>query len=270
MTETCATENAGHPLGRVGDLTVRLAANSHEVRQAQRLRFRVFVDEMGASVPAQNRATGIDEDAFDAFSRHLIVKRSADVVGTTRLLDRETAGRAGGFYSQGEFDIAPLLSAYSGQPMLEPGRSCIAADHRNRRTAELLWHGIWSVALQDKSAVMFGCASLPDADAAAHADRFALLAQSSLAAPALACDATSGEAIALGDYADRAVDTKRVFATLPPLLKGYLRLGANVSHQAVPDHAFNTTDLLVILDIASINPRYLTHFGADAGRFRSR
>ena len=157
-------------LGRVGSLEVRLAQTAAEVRQAQKLRYRVFYQE-GSAVPNPARLFARrDVDAYDAICDHLLVldhdkhDRSSlnrpAVVGTYRLLRQPLAEEFGGFYTAGEFDIDALITRHANLQFLELGRSCVLAPYRNKRTVELLWHGIWSYVLQNRADVMIGCASL--------------------------------------------------------------------------------------------------------------
>jgi putative hemolysin len=178
--------NLGQPLGdpvlgRLGSLEVRLATTAKEIRKAQRLRFKVFYDELSAVPNAGSLLSRRDVDDYDAICDHLLVLdhavaprpfRSAKpkVVGTYRLLRQEVADRHFGFYTAGEYDIAPLIEAHPGLRFLELGRSCVLKRYRNKRTVELLWHGIWTYVLRHRIDAMIGCASLEGTDP----DRLAL------------------------------------------------------------------------------------------------
>ena len=157
-------------LGRIGSLEVRLAQTAAEVRQAQKLRYRVFYQE-GPAIPNPGRMFARrDIDSYDAICDHLLVLDHAarvghpgnrpEVVGTYRLLRQPLAEEHGGFYTAGEFDIAGLIAQHSTLQFLELGRSCVLAPYRNKRTVELLWHGIWAYVSQNQLDVMIGCASL--------------------------------------------------------------------------------------------------------------
>src|SRR5262249_37392018 len=157
-------------LGRVGSLEVRLAQTAAEVRQAQKLRYRVFYQE-GSAIPNPARLLARRAiHGYDTTCDHLLVldqaarERSAlnrpAVVGTYRLLRQPLAEDYGGFYTAGEFDIGPLIARHNDLQFLELGRSCVLAPYRNKRTVELLWHGIYAYILQNRCDVMFGCASL--------------------------------------------------------------------------------------------------------------
>ena len=257
-------------LGRVGSLVTRLARDADEVARAQALRFDVFHTEMGARSTPEQARTGRDLDALDAHCDHLLViDTAADdaLVGTYRLLDPEGARAAGGWYSAGEFDLTPMLAAVPGRRFLELGRSCVAPAWRNRRTMELLWHGAWSLALAKRADVLFGCASLPGTDPSRHGGALAFLAREAAMDAGHDVTARGHNAVRLADHAGTPFDPRRALASLPPLVKGYLRLGARVGGEAHVDPAFGCIDLLVALDVARINPRYLAHYGVDASRF---
>ena len=266
---SAATAGAGPILGRVGSLLTRLALTPAEIARAQALRFQVFHRELGArSTPAQARAAR-DLDPLDAHCDHLLViDEAADgaLVATYRLLDAEGARAAGGWYSAAEFDLTALTRG--SRSLLELGRSCVAPAWRNRRTMELLWHGAWSLALHKRIDTMFGCASLPGTEAGAHGAALAFLHHHARAAPDRDAPATGGTVVRLADHGATPFDPRRALASLPPLVKGYLRLGARVAGEAHVDAAFGCIDLLVTLDVAAINPRYLAHYGVDASRFR--
>jgi L-ornithine Nalpha-acyltransferase len=249
------------PLGRLGALEVRLARNPGEVARAQALRHRVF------RAGAARGGDPFDADAFDAVCDHLLVLDGDAPVGTCRLLRRDVAERHFGFYSAGEFDLGPLLAAHPEARFLELGRSCVAPSHRAKRTVELLWHGAWSYALRTGADVLFGCASLPGTDPERLAGPLGLSRRRARAEPGWRVRAAAGRGVALdrGGRPD-AGDEAAAWRALPPLLKGYLRLGALISEEAVVDPDFGTVDVLVLLRVAGIAPRYLAHFGASAER----
>ncbi len=246
------------PFAGVDNLKVRLARGRSEVAEAQRMRYRVFYEELGARPTEKVRATGIDSDAFDEVCDHLLVLADDEVVGTYRLIRRAAAARVGHFYSEAEFDIAPLL-AVSGE-VLELGRSCIDARWRHRWTLQLMWQGIGAYIARHRVRMMFGCGSLTGTDVSALAPVLAYLRDHHLAPPELRARARSGRAVALPAN-DAPCAPRRVLPLLPPLLKGYLRVGAFVGDGAVIDEPFNTTDVLVILRTDDITDRYARRFG---------
>jgi len=261
-------------LGRIGTLEVRLARTAADVRRAQRLRFDVFYKEMSAVPDAATRLARRDIDPYDAVCDHLLVvdhaaprlRKSPPVVGTYRLLRQEVADRQSGFYSAGEFDIDALVSRHSERRFLELGRSCVLAPYRNKRTVELLWHGIWTYVLAHRIDVMIGCASLEGTDPDRLALPLSFLHHYARAPEAWRAAALPGRYVALDRMPKSAVNPKAALQSLPPLIKGYLRIGAFVGDGAVVDRQFGTTDVLIILPVAGINSRYLEHFGPGAER----
>ena len=257
-------------LGRVGSLEVRLALTAAEVRQAQKLRFRVFYQE-GSAIPNSGRMFARrDIDGYDAICDHLLVidhdvsehksgKRPA-VVGTYRLLRQPLAEEFGGFYSAGEFDIAGLIARHGELQFLELGRSCVLAPYRNKRTVELLWHGIWSYVLQNKLDVMIGCASLDGTDPKQFALPMSFLHHYARAPESWRARALPERYVEMNRLSKEAIDPKAALRMLPPLIKGYLRLGAFIGDGAVVDHVFGTTDVLIVLPVSVINERYIEHF----------
>jgi putative hemolysin len=188
------------------------------------------------------------------------------VVGTYRLLRQSLAERHGGFYTAGEFDIDGLIARHPGAKFLELGRSCVLAPYRNRRTVELLWHGIWTYVLRRRHDVMIGCASLEGTDPGRLALPLSFLHHFAAAPEPWRARALADRRVEMNRMAKEAVDPKAALRELPPLIKGYLRLGAYVGDGAVIDYQFGTTDVLIVLPIAAINARYIGHFGADADR----
>jgi L-ornithine Nalpha-acyltransferase len=264
-------------LGRLGSLEVRLATTDKEVRQAQRLRFNVFYDEMSAAPNCAALLSRRDCDEYDPFCDHLLVLDHAvarrpfrpakpTVVGTYRLLRQDVANRHFGFYTAREYDIAPLLAAHPSLRFLELGRSCVLKPYRTKRTVELLWRGIWAYVLRHRIDVMMGCASLEGADPNKLALPLSFLHHYARAPKAWRARAEDGRYVAMDMLGKEAVDPKAALKTLPPLIKGYLRLGAAFGDGAVVDRQFGTTDVLVVLPVSAISPRYIDHFGPVADR----
>ncbi len=245
-------------------LHLRLAETAAEVAAAQALRYRVFYEEMSAKATAEMAAAKRDFDAFDEHCDHMVVFDGARgagpeaIIGTYRVMRRAAAKRCGRFYTAGEYDIANLL-AYPGEA-LELGRSCIEADHRNGATMQLLWRGIAAYVLAHDVGLMFGCASLPGVEPEALAVPLSYLYHHHLAPPALRAWALPERRVAMnvvppGDIAPRAA-----LQMLPPLIKGYLRLGGFVGEGAVIDHDFGTTDVCVVVKTEWVTDRYLRHY----------
>lgn len=253
---------------RSGSLQVRLAETLADIDAAQALRYRIFYEEMGARPTAEMARLRRDGDDFDGICDHLLVidhargSGSSAVVGTYRLIRREAARRHGRFYSESEYDVAPIL-AYPGE-ILELGRSCVAADARNRPTMQLLWRGIAAYVFHHDVALMFGCASLPGIDAAALALPLSYLYHHHLAPPELRASALPGRYVDMRRLDPASVDQARALAKLPPLVKGYLRLGGFVGDGAVIDHQFNTTDVCIVVKTDLVTEKYYRHYERQA------
>lgn len=263
--------------GRVGDLEVRLAETWRDVKLAQRLRYDVFYNEMSATPSFLAEMRGRDEDSFDPVCDHLLVvdtsaapakegwraSRKPRVIGTYRVLRQDVAERHFGFYTQSEYDIAPLIARRSPRyRFMELGRSCVLKPYRNKRSVELLWHGLWTYVREHKVDVMIGCASFEGTDPKAHAMALSFLHHHALAPEEWRCRAHQSLYRPMDLMPKEAIDTKAALKALPPLIKGYLRLGAFVGDGAVVDRQFGTTDVLIILPVEKIDPRYFGHFGA--------
>ena len=269
-------------LGRIGSLEIRLARTKKDIKRAQKLRYAVFYEEMSAIPDVVSRLKRRDIDAFDGICDHLLVmdhsvpaelfgnprKGSAKprVVGTYRLLRQETAERYSGFYSQSEFDLEPLLRSHAGKRFLELGRSCVLKPYRDKRTVELLWHGIWTYVRHHRIDVMFGCASIEGTDPARLALPLSFLHHHALARPEWRAKALPRRGVAMDFMPADAINGKLALHALPPLIKGYLRVGSTIGEGAVVDRQFGTVDVLVMLPVTDINPRYIGHFGAEATR----
>ena len=271
------------PLSQVADITaeraglvLRLAQGTDEIRACQELRFQVFYEELSAKPDAVTLAAQRDEDRFDAFCDHLVVvspegRRGArsigigggELVGTYRLLRQEAAVINGGFYTEAEFDVAPMIASHPDLRFLELGRSCVLKPFRTQPAAELLWQGIWNYVRALGLDVMFGCASLEGADPAIHRDALAYLARRHRAPSQWRVSAWPQNRVDM--VASTGADAKAALRALPPLIKGYLRLGCYVGDGAVTDRQFNTTDILVVLPVSAISPRYFSHFGEPTG-----
>ena len=252
----------------VSDIEVRLASSAREIKAAQKLRYRVFYEEMEAVACADTHLAGIDYDRFDAIADHLLVIDKsqigidAQVVGTYRLLRKSQINLADGFYSQGEYDIAPLIK--SGLNLLELGRSCIAADYRKGRVMDMLWRGLAAYFVHHDIDVMFGCASLPGTDPDALMVPLSYLYHNHMAPSTICPTANPGQYVDMNRLKPDAINIKRAFMTLPPMIKGYLRVGCMVGDGAVVDYQFNTVDVCVIMDVKQISNRYQARFVKQA------
>ena len=258
---------------RAGDIELRLAESESEVRAAQALRYRVFYEEMAAKPTAEMSRWRRDVDSFDDYCDHLLMidhaigAGAAGVVGTYRLLRRSAAARRGQFYSVDEYDISKLL-AFPGE-ILELGRSCIAADHRQRSIMQLMWRGIADYVLYHDIGLMFGCASLHGTDPAAHARALSYLYHHHLAPPNLRPRALPERYVEMNMMPRDKVNARAALSDLPPLIKGYLRLGGFVGDGAVIDRQFNTIDVCVVVATDRVTGKYYRHYtrieGGKAG-----
>ena len=253
---------------------MRQASGADEIEACQRLRYRVFYEELGASPHGDGAARHIDSDRFDPICDHLVVVQAQDpvssdaialedgeLIGTYRLLRQDVAEANGGFYTQGEFDIAPLIAAHPELRFLELGRSCVLEPFRTKPVVELLWQGIWNYVRAHDMHVMLGCASLEGTDPAAHALALSFLAENAAPPPEWHVRALADRYVEMRRIPAAEIDQRRALKDLPPLIKGYLRLGCYIGEGAVIDHQFNTTDVLIILPVSAINARYFAHFG---------
>jgi putative hemolysin len=259
-----AIPGAGFGELRTGHLGVRLAATPGEIDAVQALRYRVFYEEMGAIADVAARVARRDRDAFDQVADHLLVLDHAigpgpeGVVGTYRLIQPNAAAKLGRFYSAEEYDITPVMN-FPGQ-MLELGRSCVDAGYRNRAVMQLLWRGIAAYVFQHQIDLMFGCASLPGIDPEALGEELTYLFHYHLAPPALRLRALPNRYVEMLRLDPDGLDRRRAIAKLPPLIKGYLRLGAFVGDGAVIDRQFNTTDVAVVVKTDLVTDKYYRHY----------
>jgi L-ornithine Nalpha-acyltransferase len=254
-------------LGRLGSLEVRLARTKQEIKRAQNLRYDVFFKERETIAGLGNRLFKRDADSFDEFCDHLLVldHETGDkpkIVGTYRLLRQEQALKAGGFYSAHEYHIQPLIEAFPTLQFLELGRSCVLPAYRNKRTVELLWQGIWAYVRRHRIDVMFGCASFEGTDPELYAMPLSFLHHFAGVEAPWHVEAVPERLVAMNRIDKALIDPKSALRSLPPLIKGYLRLGARFGEGAVIDTAFNTIDVLVVLPVSHIDARYIGYFGA--------
>ena len=227
------------------------ATTPNEVKEAQRLRYKVFAEEMGANL-AQN-SEGLDVDEFDAYCDHLLIRdqETLKVVGTYRVLPPHKAQEIGRLYSDSEFDLSRLN--HLRPKMVELGRSCVHADYRSGAVIMSLWSGLAQYMQKHQYEIMLGCASIPMADGG----HFAASLYNSLSEEQMA--PTENHAFPRLplplDKLNGGLDVEP-----PPLIKGYLKLGAKICSAPAWDPDFNTADLLTMLRLSEINPRYAKHF----------
>lgn len=249
---------------RSGNLGVRIATVAAEIDSVQALRYRVFYQEMGARPDAVTATAQRDRDPYDAVADHLLVvdhslgEGPESVVGTYRLIRREAAQRIGQFYSAGEYDIGRIEAIPGG--ILELGRSCVDTGYRDRAVMQVLWRGIAAYVFHHKIELMFGCASLPGVDPDALALELSYLYYNHLAPAAVRPRALPNRYIEMRRMDRDEIDVRAALNKLPPLIKGYLRLGGFVGDGAVIDPQFNTTDVAVVVQTDLVTDKYYKHY----------
>jgi putative hemolysin len=249
---------------RAGNLGVRIAITDAERDAAQALRYRIFYNEMGARPDDRARRMQRDIDIFDDVADHLLVVDHAvssgpkGIIGTYRLVQNEAADQIGRFYTSAEYDIS-TITGFPGR-LLELGRSCIDREYRGRAAMQLLWRGIAAYVFLHRIDVMFGCASLPGTDPEKLETELTYLYHNHLAPPALRLRAIPSRYIEMHRIDPTSFDHRRTQQTLPPLIKGYLRLGGFIGDGAVIDHQFNTTDVAVVVKTDLITDKYYRHY----------
>jgi len=279
MTEWTQTSPAGGH-----DFEVRLAQSPHEVEAAQRLRYRAFYEGTGLPPGGYIKRAGRDFtnrdfanrdfanrdfDRFDKYCDHLLViDRSAcasspsgtspSVVGTYRLLRRSVADMCGGFYSAGEFDLSALAN-YPGE-IVELGRSCVDARYRGKAVMQRLWGGLAAYAKAYHIGLMFGCASFPGTDPAQMAAALSFLRYHHAAPKSWRPKALPGRHVEMKIMKKRHLDMRQALREMPPLIKGYLRVGGLVGEGAVIDHEFNTVDVCLLVETGNVTRRYRRHY----------
>ncbi|HEX8963175.1 MAG TPA: GNAT family N-acyltransferase [Rhodocyclaceae bacterium] len=231
--------------------TVRFAAGSSEVREAQKLRYRVFAEEFGACL--HTREPGVDRDIYDAYCQHLIVRdeEQGRIVGTYRVLPPEAAARIGNYYSENEFYLTRL--EHLRPRIVEVGRSCIDPAYRSGAVIALLWAKLAEFMTAGGYGYLVGCASISMADGGHNAANLFLQLADKHMAPA-EYQVAPRCPLPFEALANRAA------AIVPPLLKGYLRAGAWICGEPAWDPDFNSADLLLLLPMDNLSARYRRHF----------
>lgn len=250
-----------------GSLGARLARDAADIDAAQALRYRVFYDEMKAVPDAEMAKVRRDFDPFDEVCEHLLVFDSDrgsgpdSIVATYRLLRGMSAQAHGRFYTSGEYDIS-VLAQHPGE-ILELGRSCVDRAYRGRPTMQLLWGAIARFVFHHDISLMFGCASLHGVDPEELAIPLSYLHHFHRAPEALRPSALPDLHVDMNFISPEEIDQKGALVQLPPLIKGYLRLGGFVGDGAVVDHQFNTTDVCVVVKTDQVNDKYYRHYDRD-------
>ena len=249
---------------RARSLWIRLAQTPAEVAASQELRFRVFCEEMDAKASREMAVVRREFDSFDEFCDHLLVfddmkgEGAEAVVGSYRLMRRPAAARRGQFYSADEYDISVLVN-HPGE-IMELGRSCVDRDHRSGAVMQLLWRGIAEYVFHYDVDVMFGCASLPGTVPEELGAQLSYLHHNHLAPPELRPRAVAERYLDMNRLAPDSFDAQAAMRELPPLIRGYLRLGGYVGDGAVIDRDFGTTDVCVVVKTDLVTEKYYRHY----------
>jgi L-ornithine Nalpha-acyltransferase len=250
---------------------LRLATTDADLMAAQRLRYEVFVAELGGDGPLVDHSARLERDAFDPYFDHLVLvdlRRDPagldHVVGAYRVLPGDRRAQAGQFYSETEYDLSPLLA--SGRRLLELGRSCVHADHRGGTAMFHLWNGLADYVLERGIEVLFGVASFHGTDVAELAQPLSWLHHHHLAPPGMRVSARPPHRQEIDLIPADRLDRKAAMAATPALIKAYLRLGGFVGDGAFIDHAFNTTDVCLVMDTGQMSARHREFYIRKAGQ----
>lgn len=246
-----------------GVLRVRLAETEAEITASQKLRYRVFCEEMGGKASPEIQAQKRDFDQYDEVCDHLLVidadqSENDGIVGTYRLLRRGPMAKVGQFYTESEYDISALKD-YRGE-LLELGRSCVDARYRNRSVMTLLWRGIGAYTSAHQIKLMFGCASFTGADPKPHALALSYLYHFHLAEPAVLLKALPELYTKMDWMPKDQINEREALRDIPPLIKGYLRLNGKVGDGAFLDYAYNTTDVSIVVEIDQLAQKYFERY----------
>lgn len=251
---------------------VRLAESDEDVTAAQRLRYRVFVEEMGAAAPGADHANRLESDAFDPYFDHLVLidrqVQSTDpldrVVGVYRLMRGSVAKSGPGFYGGSEYDLSKILD--DGRESLELGRSCVAPDYRGGVGMHLLWDALGAYVTERNIEILFGVASFHGVEVEPKKQALAYLYHHHLAPDDLRVKALPPGAVDMNLMPPDQIDRKAAMAEIPSLIKAYLRLGGFVGDGAFQDTEFNTVDVCLLMDTQRMSEKYRAFYARSRGR----
>jgi len=252
------------------DFELKIASSREDILSSQRLRFKVFVEELGAQSNTDNHELRIETDEFDKWFEHLIlIDRSINpttmdhVVGVYRLLRGDIALDNCGFYSDAEFDLNPLIN--SGRNLLELGRSCVHPDYRSGTAMYHLWNRLAQYVIDNNIEILFGVASFHGTDPMDYAHQLAYLHQHHLAPKDLRISVRNDQGTRLDLIPAEQIDQKRALMDMPSLIRGYLRLGGFVGNGAFLDYSFNTIDVCIVIDTKRMTTNRREFFIARPG-----
>ena len=246
----------------VDNYVIKIAEIKTELKKAQALRYSVFYKEKKASPTISKKILRLDYDKVDKFADHLIVidKNRKDkknkIVGTYRLVRGDIAAGFGGFYTSSEFDLSKILNSYKHNQILELGRSCVHQDYRNGTIMNLLWKAIAEYIKLYDIKILLGCASFHGTNLMKYTNELSYLRKNFLLPDELSVKSLDPKIYPAYTEISSNINDLRTFVKLPPLIKGYLRIGGKVSHDCFVDYKFNTIDLCVIVNTNNIDEKY--------------
>ena len=246
----------------VDNFIIKIAEKKSELKKAQALRYSVFYKEKKAIPTISKKILRLDYDKVDKFADHLIVidkNRKGiknKIVGTYRLLRGDIAAHCGGFYTSSEFDLSKILNSYKNNQILELGRSCVHQDYRNGTIMNLLWKAIAEYVKLYDIKILLGCASFHGTDVTIYTNELSYLRKNFSLPDELSVKSLDTKIYPVYTQINSNTNDLRTFVKLPPLIKGYLRIGGKVSHDCFVDYKFNTIDLCVIVTTDNIDEKY--------------
>lgn len=245
----------------VGSLRAFTANSDNDLLRSQQLRYQIFFEEMGAEPSPEMRTQKRDFDEYDEFCDHLLIEDTIakKIVGSYRILRRSQLPAGMNFYTAKEFDLSKPLAHFKGEVM-ELGRACVDINYRDRATIQLLWRAIGEYSAKYDIELMFGCGSFSGADFVSHAPALSYLYHNHLAPAEFRPNAVTENFKPINLLPMDKIDAKRTLASLPPLIKGYLRLGGFIGDGAYEDHESNTTDVCIVLRMETLSQKYFDKF----------
>lgn len=252
---------------KIRDFEVRLTRNKEERKQVRQLRYRVFVEEEGASATEEQRALGEEYDSYDRYAEYMAVFHNGRVVGTYRIIDRNAAEKMGGFYTENEFNISKIKK-YNGN-IAEMSRACVEREYRdNALVMRMLWAGLGEMIVRRKIGVIFGVASFVGSNPAKSAQAISYLYYNHLSPLRLRATVLPEKFSAgvnpklsrMNILPREFVDAADAKAEMTPLIKGYLRLGATFGRGVYIDTPFNSYDIFVMIETRKMDSAYQKHF----------
>ena len=249
-----------------GNLIIKLAETNSEIKYAQSLRYSVFYKEKNAKATLSKKMLRRDYDKIDRFADHLIVidknRRNFQnkIIGTYRLMRGDLANQYGGFYTSTEFNLSNILQLYKNNEILELGRSCVHKKYRNGTTINLLWKAIANYISIYDIKILLGCVSFPGTNVMKFSDQLSYLKRNYSLQNELSVKSLDNNIYPIHNSKNKNISNIINFVKLPPLIKGYLRVGGKVSESCFVDHDFNTIDLCVVVKTNNIDDKYKKRF----------